>query len=184
MPSTSTSPLTPAAPLQAPERAIGADRHLWVDRTIAGLAAILTSPLAILRGLAGVAQTGRLLDRTLRRDHSGDDYFDLRFSGRGPGKNLPRLLLVLTGRLALAGPRPLSTPEYRNLSPTERDTRAAARCGLVSPHQVRERLGVAYESEIESDLEWTRRADLRQRMTLVFKAGLASVLGFAAIQVI
>lgn len=124
-----------------------------IDLAASGLLLVLASPAwAAAAGLAFV-RTGRVFDRAERIGRFHVPFEQLRFAGEAPGAGLAVLLNVLRGDMALVGPRPLPRQEAEALGP-EYALRFALRPGLVSPFALRRKVGIAYDGEARSDLEF------------------------------
>jgi lipopolysaccharide/colanic/teichoic acid biosynthesis glycosyltransferase len=92
---------------------------------------------AVARDDPRVTRAGRLLRRT-----SLDE--------------LPNLVNVLRGEMAIVGPRPTIPAQVRDYTPRQH-RRHAVRPGLTGLAQVRGRAGIPWEERIELDVEYVER---------------------------
>ena len=149
-------------------------RALDLLLALAGL--VLLSPFLAARLALGRLRTGRFLDREVRVGRFRTPFERLSFAGETPGRGLAVLLNVLRGDMAFAGPRPLA-PEEAAAVPPFAAVRFQVRPGLVSPHGLRKRTGVAYESEADLDREFVYAETLKKDVGLLARSVPAAVLG-------
>ncbi len=151
-------------------------RALDLFLSLAGLA--LLSPFLLARAAAGRLRTGRFLDREPRVGRFRTPFDELAFAGPMPGRRLAVLLNVLRGDMAFAGPRSLAPGEASTVAPSAA-IRFQVRPGLVSPHLLRKRTGVAYESEADLDSEFVYGETLKKDVGLLARSVPAALLGSA-----
>jgi N-acetylglucosaminyldiphosphoundecaprenol N-acetyl-beta-D-mannosaminyltransferase len=149
-------------------------RALDLLLALAGL--VVLSPILAARAVAGRVRTGRFLDRASFVGRFRMPFERLAFAGEQPGRDLAVLLNVLRGDLAFAGPRPLTPEEALALAPSDA-VRFQVRPGLVSPHGLRKRTGVAYETEAALDREFVYAETLKADVGLLARSVPAAVLG-------
>jgi len=152
-------------------------RALDLFLAMAGL--VFLSPFLVARAVAGRLRTGRFLDREVRVGRFRTPFERLSFAGPMAGRGLAVLLNVLRGDMAFAGPRPLAPDEAGTVAPSGA-VRFQVRPGLVSPHGLRKRTGVAYESEEELDREFVYAETLKKDVGLLARSVPAAVLGSAS----
>lgn len=136
---------------------------------------IVLSPLLAVLGAASLARSGRLLAREPRVGRFRTPIELLSFPS-GPFRSLPRLLNVLRGEMAFAGPRALTADEAEEV-PVEASVRFEVRPGLISPFGLRSRTGVAYESETSLDREFVYAETLKGDVGLLARSVPGLVLG-------
>ena len=137
---------------------------------------LLLSPFLFARALLARLRTGRVFDRRPSVGRFRTPFERLSFAGEMPGRGLAVLLNVLRGDMAFAGPRPLD-PEEAALLPPAAAVRFQVRPGLVSPHGLRQRTGVAYESEADLDGEFVHSETLKRDVGLLARSVPAAILG-------
>lgn len=147
-----------------------------VDVVLAGLGLAALAPLLIGRGLRARWRAGAAFARTPLVGRFRIPFDRLDFADDGWGRSLPVLFNVLRGDLAFAGPRALTVTEAEAVPP-QAWSRFAVRPGLVSPHAVRRRVGVAYEDEGTHDREFVYTETWRGNLGLVARSLPGMVLG-------
>jgi N-acetylglucosaminyldiphosphoundecaprenol N-acetyl-beta-D-mannosaminyltransferase len=123
------------------------------DLTVASTISIILSPVLLLRGLIALIATGRIVDRQVQLGRFRIPFERLRFAGAFPGRWLAVLANIARGDLSWTGPRPLSEAEAA-VVPARAWVRFRIRPGLVSTHILRARVGLAYEDEDSTDLDY------------------------------
>jgi exopolysaccharide biosynthesis WecB/TagA/CpsF family protein len=142
------------------------------DACAAALTVVACAPVFLLQAVRSLAKTGRVFDRSTRVGKAGRAFEQRVFAAGGFGRRLPVLLDVLGGRMALAGPRVRGPGEAR---PT--GAAAALRPGLVSPYDLRRRLGIAHRTEAEVEEAFAATRTLGACVTLVLRGLVARVIG-------
>lgn len=137
---------------------------------------LLLSPLLMARALLSWHQAGRVLNGQTRVGRFQVPFRQWSFAGEGRWRGLAVWLNVLTGEMALVGPRPLP-PEEAATIPAQDLVRFSVRPGLVSAFGVRSRVGIAHERESAMDREQVYQQGLRGDVGLATRAVLAGVLG-------
>lgn len=145
---------------------------------VLGASALLTllSPLLLVRGSIGLLRDGRLFDPELRIGRFREPFRLLRFAGATRGRGLPVLVNVLRGDMSFAGPRPLTRDEAATI-PLDGIVRFAVRPGLISPHGLQKRIGIAYQAEVSADREHYYDQTLRGDLGLMARSIPAGILG-------
>ena len=146
------------------------------DALAAALCLLVLSPLLFVRGVLAWWRTGTVFTRTPQVGRFRMPFNRFAFAGDGVGRALPVLINVVRGDLAFAGPRALTEAEAVAVPPWAW-TRFAVRPGLVSPHTVRRRVGVAYENEAEHDQEFVYTETLGGNVGLVARSLPGLLLG-------
>jgi N-acetylglucosaminyldiphosphoundecaprenol N-acetyl-beta-D-mannosaminyltransferase len=149
-------------------------RALDLSLSLGGL--LLLSPILAVRAAAGYFRTGRVFDRQPCVGRFLTPFERLAFAGEAPGRGIAVLLNVLRGDMAFAGPRPLGLAEAASVPPSAA-IRFQVRPGLVSPHGLRKRTGVAYESEADLDLDFVHSETLKKDVGLIARSVPAAILG-------
>ena len=124
-----------------------------IDFCVALLASVLLSPLIAIRTLAGRLESGRWIEMTPALGVGCRMITLLDFAGRLPGRRLARVLNLLRGDLALAGPAPARIGERGHWLRTAPE-RFALRPGLVRTNAARDLMGIESTSEPETDREF------------------------------
>lgn len=97
----------------------------------------------------------------------GEPYTAYRFrSGPSRLRGLPACLLLVRGKLALVGPRPLRPDEIRGLTASEL-RRMDVRPGLVSLYGLRKNTNIAFESEATTESEYIENSSLKGDLGLI-----------------
>jgi N-acetylglucosaminyldiphosphoundecaprenol N-acetyl-beta-D-mannosaminyltransferase len=150
-----------------------------VDVGVALLLVVVLSPLLLLRAGLAWLRTGRVFERVCLVGRFRTPFQRLRFAGSFPGRSLAVLFNVLRGDMALAGPRPLTVEEATRV-PLGSLVRFDVQPGVVSPHVLHERIGVAYESEGETDRNYAYAETIRGNLGLVLRSIPGVLLGAGA----
>ena len=122
------------------------------DVTVACIALVLLSPLLLVRALWGEAATGHALTRVPCLGQDGRPFELYRFTGDIPGRGLATLFNLLVGDVSLTGPQPDFQLEDSRTQPDP--LRRSVRPGLVSPYELRRRLGRDWETRAEIEREF------------------------------
>jgi lipopolysaccharide/colanic/teichoic acid biosynthesis glycosyltransferase len=148
---------------------------------IAGLALALTSPVLLLAAIAiGLDSRGQVIYRSLRAGRGGEPFYLYKLRTMHPGHDpvgvgtpvlpgdvrvtrvgrflrrlsldeLPNLVNVLRGELAVVGPRPTLEAQVKQYTPRQR-RRLEVKPGLTGWAQVNGRAGIPWEERIELDV--------------------------------
>lgn len=124
-----------------------------LDLVVAGLLLVSLSPLWTALACWSWLRTGGLFSGIEKIGRFRTTFRQLRFAGAPPLAGSAVLLNILRGDMALVGPRSLTLGEAEKLGP-EVSLRFAMRPGLVSPFALRRKVGIAYEGEASSDVEF------------------------------
>jgi exopolysaccharide biosynthesis WecB/TagA/CpsF family protein len=146
-----------------------------LDGVLAAVAIVLLLPLLVLRGARARTRTGRALHRTLLVGRRRQTFEHVRFADEESLSSLAALWNVLRGDLALVGPRPLTLDDAASVI-GDGALRFLARPGLVSRHALRQRLGIAYEAELDDDADFALHAGLGTRLGVLARALVVRVL--------
>lgn len=133
------------------------------------------SPLLLLRGLAARGQAGQALERATLIGRFRTPFERLAFAGRGPGQGLAVLFNILRGDMAFVGPRPLTPAEAAQI-PVQAAVRFTVRPGLFSPYGLRRRVGIAYETEHETDREFVYSETAQGNLGILARAAAGALL--------
>ncbi|MGE0606327.1 MAG: WecB/TagA/CpsF family glycosyltransferase [Pirellulales bacterium] len=168
-------------PLSLRLRAIG---PRVFDLLIAGSLALLALPLWLAAGLMWAA---RLIvwTRTERLGEAGEKFHQFTWCWRRqPEKpcpvigQLPTLLNVLGGSMAIVGPRAVS-PGDPLLELTDSVWRFGVKPGLVCLWWIRQRANIDYGSEVDADYEYVATHGLKRDIGISLRALAALILGRA-----
>jgi lipopolysaccharide/colanic/teichoic acid biosynthesis glycosyltransferase len=161
-----------------------------LDLLIAALGLILTSPLLLLAAIAiRLESRGRAIYRQRRIGKGGEPFELLKLRTMVPGSDpvgvgtvvlpddpritrvgrllrrlsldeLPNLVNVLRGEMAIVGPRPTIEAQVRDYTPRQR-RRLEVKPGITGWAQVQGRLGITWEERIEHDIWYVDNRSLR-----------------------
>lgn len=156
--------------------------HRALDLLIAGMLMVATLPLWIVAGLLWLA--GYLATAKTPRLGKGGRPFDewsweLR---RQPGApcpivgRLPALMHVVTGQLAIVGPRAVS-PGDSLLAHADSVWRFSVPPGLVCLWWIRQRANIDYGNEVDADYEYVATRSVQRDLGITLRAALACILG-------
>jgi len=151
------------------------------DIAIAAIALVLLSPLLLIAAIAiKLGSRGPVVYRQRRVGHHGEEFEMLKLRTMVEGSDpvgvgtvvtrddprvtragralrrtsldeIPNLLNVLRGEMAIVGPRPTIPAQVKDYSPRQR-RRHEVRPGITGWAQVRGRAGIPWEERIELDL--------------------------------
>jgi lipopolysaccharide/colanic/teichoic acid biosynthesis glycosyltransferase len=99
-----------------------------------------------------------------------------RFLRRTSLDEIPNLLNVLRGEMAIIGPRPTIPAQVEGYTPFQR-RRHEVRPGLTGWAQVRGRAGIPWERRIELDVEYVERRNLALDLQILAKTAWLLVTG-------
>jgi N-acetylglucosaminyldiphosphoundecaprenol N-acetyl-beta-D-mannosaminyltransferase len=150
--------------------------HRMLDLILAGTALLTLAPVLAVRGLLARVTAGRIFDREPVIGMNRVPFERLRFAGNYAGKWLGSLFNIVRGELSWNGPRAFSEEEASTVPP-QAWVRFNVRPGLVSSHQLRKRLGLGYEAELEHDSEFFYAQSLRGTLGVVVRALPNAILG-------
>jgi exopolysaccharide biosynthesis WecB/TagA/CpsF family protein len=114
----------------------------------------------------------RVFDRSARVGRSGKTFEQRVFAADGFGQRLPVLFDVLLGHMALVGPRLRRPGEALPAG-----CPGALRPGLVSPYELKRRMGIAHRSEAEVEEAFARTRTLRGCVTLLLRNLIVRLIG-------
>lgn len=136
---------------------------------------IFLSPILALRAIVAKLSTGKVLNAELLIGRLRTPFYRLRFGGNAPGAKWAVLLNILVGDMAFAGPRPMASDETLNLTP-EQSIRFTLRPGLFSPYALRRKIGIAYDNETVSDINFYYNETIRGDVGLVARSVIGDLL--------
>lgn len=168
------NPVPPVGRLLGPSR-LSVRFCRFLDIVLVLTLMILLWPVAVVRAVQAWRRTGRVTDRNMVQGYRNVPVTRYRFAGDGPGSSLPALLTVLGGGLGFVGPEPLLIADAQRET-SRGSLRHAVRPGLISLHRLRQRIGVAYETEHEADQEFIRTYSPSRYLSTLAKAVLVSLL--------
>ena len=116
------------------------------------LVAVL-SPALVILAIAAKAKAGKVFVTLQLIGRFRVPFSRLCFAGNTVGAGLAVLFNILRGDMAFAGPRPMNEEEVMHLTPAQ-GIRFTLRPGLFSPYGLRRKVGLAYDSEIVSDIDF------------------------------
>lgn len=159
-----------------------AAEHRALDLLVASLLAVVTAPLWIVAGLLWLCRVATW-SRTVRLGMGGELFHEWSWT-RGRRKSnlcpvigrLPALLHVLSGRMAIVGPRAVS-PGDPLLSLPDSVWRFGVKPGLVCLWWIRQRANIDYGSEVEADYEYAATRSPRRDLGIMLRAAVAWLLG-------
>ena len=133
-------------------------RKRWLDRTLAGVALIPVAPiLAVDDGDSRITRVGALLRRT-----SVDE--------------LPNLVNVLRGEMAIVGPRPTIPAQVSAYTPFQH-RRHEVRPGITGWAQVQGRAGIPWEERIELDVWYVDHRNLALDLRILARTVWLTITG-------
>ena len=146
---------TPGGPIYR-QRRVGLDGHVLKLRTMVAGAEHQGAGLAVVAGDARITRVGRFLRRT-----SIDE--------------LPNLVNVLRGEMAVVGPRPTVPSQVARYTDRQRG-RLAVKPGLTGWAQVNGRTSLSWDERIELDLWYIEHRSLRLDARIIWRT-IGLVLG-------
>lgn len=145
------------------------------DRCLAVLFVLVLSPVYLIRGLLALP-SGRLFIRKEMTGKSGSTYNLLFFSNiLLPGTRLAHMLNIIKGDLAIIGPRYLSSERNPGGDPDLGDL-SGIRPGLISPADLRRKVGMDHEAEAAIEMEWYQKRSVKVNMTLLLRYFISKTL--------
>ena len=158
-------------------RVLGSIARRGIDWGTASLLLLLLAlPVFIPRYLQGRVRHGHGLARERLLGRHQVEFERLTFSAAGIGQGIPKLVNVLNGSLSLAGPRPIDSSELAALPPVARD-RFLVRPGIFSPHGLKQQIGIAFDSELDSDLDYVYTESTGSYLGIVLRSLFVKLLG-------
>ncbi len=145
-----------------------------IDVAAAIVLMLLLMPAILLRALVGYRATGKVASRIPKLGRDGAEIEIYKFAGDFPGRDLATLINLLRGDLALAGPRPLASGTIREMS---RDPVClSVPPGMFSPHDVRKRAAVDWESSVSTEQNYVHAAGALSGLSVVARSLLGQLL--------
>jgi N-acetylglucosaminyldiphosphoundecaprenol N-acetyl-beta-D-mannosaminyltransferase len=136
---------------------------------------IVLSPAILVRALVASAKSGMVFSTVELIGRFRMPFRQLHFGGNAFGGGLAVLFNILKGDMAFAGPRPMSEDEVLRLTP-EQCIRFTLRPGLFSPFGLRRKVGIAYDSETVSDIDFYYSETVQGDMGLVARSLIGDLL--------
>jgi len=163
--------------------AIPTVKQVWaarsLDAIVAGVVLAALSPFLALRALAGWLASGRVLERSPAHGRHASRLELLTFSGPWAGARWARWFNVLSGSLALGGPRPAGPDELPSLLAAV-PARFAVRPGLFTVAALQRQTGIDHADELSADLDFVARHGAFSGLALAFRSIVASTLAGGA----
>lgn len=177
-----------------------------LDIAIAALALVLLSPVLLIAAIAiGLGSGGPVIYRQRRVGRGGREFELLklrtmvqgsdpvgvgtvvarddprvtaagRFLRRTSLDEIPNLVNVLRGEMAIVGPRPTIPTQVADYTPRQH-RRHEVRPGLTGWAQVQGRAGIPWEERIELDVEYVERRSLWLDLRILAKTTLLLLTG-------
>jgi lipopolysaccharide/colanic/teichoic acid biosynthesis glycosyltransferase len=177
-----------------------------LDIVIAAVALVLLSPVLVLAAIAIRLGGGRpVLYRQRRIGRDGAEFELLKLRTMVPGSDpvgygtvvtrddprvtrpgrflrrtsldeIPNLINVLRGEMAIVGPRPTIPAQVDDYTPRQR-RRHEVRPGLTGWAQVQGRAGIPWEERIEFDIEYVERRSFGLDLRILLKTAWLLVIG-------
>jgi len=177
-----------------------------VDIVVAGIGLVLLSPLLALAALAiRLDGPGPVLYRQRRIGRDGREFSLLKLRTMVPGSDpvgigtavtredprvtgvgrllrrtsfdeVPNLINVIRGEMALVGPRPTIPAQVRDYSPRQR-RRHEVRPGITGWAQVQGRAGIPWEERLELDLWYVENRSLALDLRILARTAWLTVSG-------
>ena len=148
------------------------------DVGVACIALLLLSPVLLLRALWGETATGHALTRVPCIGQDGRPFELYRFAGDIPGRGLAGLFNLLVGDVSLTGPKPEIRRDDGRAQPDP--VRRSVRPGLVSPYELRRRLGRDWETRAEIEREYVYRQGMLSGLACATQTLVGRALGGAS----
>jgi len=145
------------------------------DIALSAILLTLLSPWLLVLALYSFGKTGSVFQHEALIGRHRQTFQGLRFAANALGSGLAVLFNILSGQMAFAGPRPLTTEEAATFA-AEHDPRFAFRPGLYSPHRLRSHTGIAYEGEAVSDVAFFQAQTVRRNLGLIVRSLIAQML--------
>jgi N-acetylglucosaminyldiphosphoundecaprenol N-acetyl-beta-D-mannosaminyltransferase len=136
---------------------------------------MILSPAILVRVSMAIATYGRVFDSVEMIGRFKMPFRQLHFAGNAFGGGLALLFNVLRGDMAFAGPRPMSEDEASQLALAQ-CVRFTLRPGLFSPFGLRRKVGIAYDSETVSDIDFYYGETVRGDMGLIARSLIGGLL--------
>ncbi len=133
------------------------------------------SPVLLIRAILAKSLWGKVFDTVELIGQFRTPFLRLGFAGKAPASGLAVLFNILWGDMAFAGPRPMAENEVLLLTP-EQGIRFTLRPGLFSPHGLRRKVGIAYDSETSSDIDFYYSETVQGDMGLVARSLIGNLL--------
>jgi len=135
----------------------------------------ILSPALLIRAIVAKAKAGKVFVTLQLIGRFRAPFSCFRFAGDTIGSGLAVLFNILRGDMAFAGPRPMTEEEVLRLSPAQ-GIRFTLRPGLFSPHGLRRKIGIAYDSETASDIDFYYSETVQGNAGLIARSLIGGLL--------
>jgi N-acetylglucosaminyldiphosphoundecaprenol N-acetyl-beta-D-mannosaminyltransferase len=140
------------------------------DVALSALLLLLLAPLLVAWAIYARVKQGQVFSVEPVIGLNRRSFQRLHFAAAPFGAEWAVLLNILAGHMAFAGPRPVSA-EAADLAHIGR-----FRPGLCSPYRLQQRLGIAYDDEVASDVAFFSAQTVRGNLGLIARALIAFLL--------
>ena len=169
-----------------------------LDLVATASALVVLAPLMLLTALAvGLSSRGPVLERRTRAGRQGSSFGELwlRCHYRGESRltpvgrllrsrrldGLPRLLNVISGKMSLVGPRPISPGEGDRAPEIWHQRRLDLRPGITGPWQVSARSEPSLEDVLRQDFQYVSGWSLVRDVEILLASAPGGLFGRAAL---
>ncbi len=136
---------------------------------------VVFSPALVLRAMLAKSKLGKVFVTLQLIGRFRMPFSRLRFAGNTVGAELAVLFNILRGDMAFAGPRPMTEEEVLRLTPAQ-GIRLTLRPGLFSPYGLRRKVGIAYDSETTSDIDFYYSETVQGNAGLIARSLIGDLL--------
>lgn len=147
-----------------------------IDLVLSITLLVLMLPLLAIRGWLAAVRSGQVFERETLVGQYRSPFERLRFAGPFVGREAAVLINILRGDMSWVGPRPLHPEELLGLRDAE-GVRFMLVPGLISPHHLREKVGIAYDGESHAERELYYGGSAGGNLGVIGRSLLSSALG-------
>jgi len=137
--------------------------------TLAALSLGIFAPLFIVRMLIAKIRTGYIFERNQLIGQHRLPFIKFTFADPSIGQTLPVLFNIIRGDMNFAGPRPLSIQEANQITPIAL-IRFKVKPGLYSIYQLRNQMGIAYQTEMATDSEFVHTETFLGNLGIILRS--------------